>query len=119
MFDSFKPGTHFEMDLMDRKAEVKRIIEDVINSMSDDEGEEGSEDEAEDDGKADNLKSEPDGGEEKWFCGLDVDWTSKGHFSWQSPVWRFGSVQFGHRKNEPVTWVLLTWLLTISTAIRI
>lgn len=65
MFDSFKPGTHFEMDLMDRKAEVKRIIEDVINSMSDDEGEEGSEDEAEDNGKVEKSKSDPDGGEEK------------------------------------------------------
>jgi len=58
-------GTHFEMDLMDRKAEVKRIIEDVINSMSDDEGEEGSEDEAEDNGKVEKSKSDPDGGEEK------------------------------------------------------
>ncbi|KAF8648629.1 hypothetical protein HU200_064674 [Digitaria exilis] len=59
-------GTHFEMDLMDRKAEVKRIIEEVINSMSDDDdGEEDSEDEAEDNGKEDKSKSEPDGGEEK------------------------------------------------------
>ncbi|XP_019708007.1 DEK domain-containing chromatin-associated protein 1 isoform X1 [Elaeis guineensis] len=33
-------GSHFNKDLMDRKAEVKRIIEDVINSMSDDDGEE-------------------------------------------------------------------------------
>jgi protein DEK len=30
---------------MDRKAEVKRIIEDVINSMSEDEEEEGEDDE--------------------------------------------------------------------------
>jgi len=59
------PGTHFEMDLMDRKAEVKRIIEEVINSMSDDEGEEDSEDEAEDNGKVEKSKSDPDGGEEK------------------------------------------------------
>lgn len=58
-------GTHFEMDLMDRKAEVKRIIEEVINSMSDDEGEEDSEDEAEDNGKVEKSKSDPDGGEEK------------------------------------------------------
>lgn len=50
------PGTHFEMDLMDRKAEVKRIIEEVINSMSDDEGEEDSEDEAEDNGKVEKSK---------------------------------------------------------------
>jgi protein DEK len=49
------PGTHFNMDLMDRKAEVKRIIEEVINSMSDDEdGDNNSEDEAEGNGKADN-----------------------------------------------------------------
>ncbi|OEL30444.1 hypothetical protein BAE44_0008538 [Dichanthelium oligosanthes] len=59
-------GTHFEMDLMDRKAEVKRIIEEVINSMSDDDdGEEDSEDEAEDNGKAEKSKGDPDGGEEK------------------------------------------------------
>ncbi|KAG0540804.1 hypothetical protein BDA96_03G441100 [Sorghum bicolor] len=58
-------GTHFEMDLMDRKAEVKRIIEEVINSMSDDEGEEDSEDEADDNGKVEKSKSDPDGGEEK------------------------------------------------------
>ncbi|CAO1942874.1 unnamed protein product [Urochloa humidicola] len=59
-------GTHFEMDLMDRKAEVKRIIEEVINSMSDDDdGEEESEDEPEDNGKAENTKGDPDGGEEK------------------------------------------------------
>jgi len=53
------------MDLMDRKAEVKRIIEEVINSMSDDEGEEDSEDEAEDNGKVEKSKSDPNGGEEK------------------------------------------------------
>ncbi|TKW18584.1 hypothetical protein SEVIR_5G440700v4 [Setaria viridis] len=54
-------GTHFEMDLMDRKAEVKRIIEEVINSMSDDDdGEEASEDEAEDNGKEEKSKGDPD-----------------------------------------------------------
>ncbi|KAG2593965.1 protein DEK-like isoform X2 [Panicum virgatum] len=59
-------GTHFEVDLMDRKAEVKCIIEDVINNMSDDDGgEEDSEDEAEDNGKEEKVKSDPDGGEEK------------------------------------------------------
>ncbi|GJN16889.1 hypothetical protein PR202_gb03914 [Eleusine coracana subsp. coracana] len=59
-------GTHFNMDLMDRKAEVKRIIEEVINSMSDDEdGDGNSEDEAEGNGKADNSKDDPKGGEEK------------------------------------------------------
>jgi protein DEK len=60
------PGTHFNMDLMDRKAEVKRIIEEVINSMSDDEdGGDNSEDEAEGNGEADNSKDDPKGGEEK------------------------------------------------------
>ncbi|XP_073525551.1 uncharacterized protein [Phyllobates terribilis] len=33
-------GTHFGLDLMHRKAEVKEIITDVMNSMSDDEDEE-------------------------------------------------------------------------------
>ncbi|KAL5188723.1 11-beta-hydroxysteroid dehydrogenase 1B [Glycine soja] len=33
-------GTHFDVDLMHRKAEVKDIITDVINNMSDDDGEE-------------------------------------------------------------------------------
>ncbi|CAK7336768.1 unnamed protein product [Dovyalis caffra] len=44
-------GTHFGIDLMHRKAEVKDIITDVINSMSDDE-EEGEGDEAEDNTEA-------------------------------------------------------------------
>lgn len=43
-------GTHFGLDLMHRKAEVKDIITDVINNMSDEE-DEG--DEAEGDGDAD------------------------------------------------------------------
>uniref|UniRef100_A0A0E0JSZ6 DEK-C domain-containing protein n=1 Tax=Oryza punctata TaxID=4537 RepID=A0A0E0JSZ6_ORYPU len=58
-------GTHFKMDLMDRKSEVKHIIEEVINSMSDDE--EGEEDNAEDDkdknAKEDNSKEDADGDE--------------------------------------------------------
>ena len=37
-------GTHFDLDLMHRKAEVKDIITDVINNMSD-EDEEGEESE--------------------------------------------------------------------------
>ncbi|RZC17399.1 Protein DEK isoform B [Glycine soja] len=41
-------GTHFGLDLMHRKAEVKDIITDVINNMSDEEDEE-----AENDGDAD------------------------------------------------------------------
>lgn len=41
-------GTHFDVDLMHRKAEVKDIITDVINNMSDEEDEE-----AENDGDAD------------------------------------------------------------------
>ena len=43
-------GTHFGLDLMHRKAEVKDIITDVINNMSDEEDE--GED-AENDGDAD------------------------------------------------------------------
>ncbi|CAJ1937530.1 unnamed protein product [Sphenostylis stenocarpa] len=35
-------GTHFDVDLMHRKAEVKDIITDVINNMSDNDGEETS-----------------------------------------------------------------------------
>jgi protein DEK len=58
-------GTHFKMDLMDRKSEVKHIIEEVINSMSDDE--EGEEDNAEDDkdknAKEENSKEDADGDE--------------------------------------------------------
>lgn len=41
-------GTHFNVDLMHRKAEVKAIITDVINNMSDDE-DEGEEAESGDD----------------------------------------------------------------------
>lgn len=37
-------GAHFKMDLMHRKAEVKSIIEEVINNMTDDE-DDGDEDE--------------------------------------------------------------------------
>ncbi|GLT69219.1 hypothetical protein SLA2020_413880 [Shorea laevis] len=49
-------GTHFGVDLMHRKAEVKKIITDVINSMTDEEeeGEEAEENaEAGDDGDKD------------------------------------------------------------------
>lgn len=34
-------GSHFGVDLMHKKAEVKAIVTDVINNMSDDEGEAG------------------------------------------------------------------------------
>ncbi|KAK7318300.1 hypothetical protein RJT34_02999 [Clitoria ternatea] len=37
-------GTHFSLDLMHRKAEVKDIITDVINNMSDEDGEEAEND---------------------------------------------------------------------------
>ena len=37
-------GAHFGLDLMHRKAEVKDIITDVINNMSDEEDGEESED---------------------------------------------------------------------------
>ncbi|KAG7021385.1 Protein DEK, partial [Cucurbita argyrosperma subsp. argyrosperma] len=43
-------GTHFGVDLMHRKAEVKDIITDVINNMSDEDEEEEEEEEADDDG---------------------------------------------------------------------
>jgi protein DEK len=48
-----KLGSHFGIDLMHRKAEVKDIITDAINEMSDDddEKEEDTEDEGEKEGK--------------------------------------------------------------------
>ncbi|CAL9125926.1 unnamed protein product [Musa textilis] len=55
-------GAHFKMNLMGRKAEVKRIIEDVINSMSDDEDGEEDEDGAED-AKEDDTKEGSDDGD--------------------------------------------------------
>ncbi|KAH8492813.1 hypothetical protein H0E87_022162 [Populus deltoides] len=55
-------GAHFGIDLMHRKAEVKDIITDVINSMSDDE-EEGEGEEAEDDAEAGD-DADKDGDEE-------------------------------------------------------
>uniref|UniRef100_A0A6V7QUR4 DEK-C domain-containing protein n=1 Tax=Ananas comosus var. bracteatus TaxID=296719 RepID=A0A6V7QUR4_ANACO len=54
-------GIHFNVDMMDRKAEVKRIIEDVINSMTDDEEE--SEDDDNDGGDdAGGEANDDDGG---------------------------------------------------------
>lgn len=49
-------GSHFDIDLMHRKVEVKSIITDVINNMTDedDDGEEGSGEEGEGDGEDDN-----------------------------------------------------------------
>jgi len=35
-------GTHFDVDLMNRKSEVKDIITDVINNMSDNDENEAS-----------------------------------------------------------------------------
>ncbi|XP_072990853.1 DEK domain-containing chromatin-associated protein 1-like [Typha latifolia] len=71
-------GAHFDMDMMDRKAEVKRIVEDVINSMSCDEdgGEDedggGDEDDEGDEGEdgaegseGEDTKEESDGNEDK------------------------------------------------------
>ena len=96
---------------MDRKAEVKCIIEDVINNMSDDDGgEEDSEDEAEDNGKEEKVKSDPDGGEEKWCHGLDLHaWSGLYYASgldWSWEDYSVGSVQLGHRHNKLVTWVV-------------
>lgn len=51
-------GTHFDLDLMHRKTEVKAIITDVINSMSDDEDEE---EEAEENAEAGNDADDKDG----------------------------------------------------------
>lgn len=39
LYNCFVLGTHFGVDLMHRKAEVKDIITDVINNMSDEEEE--------------------------------------------------------------------------------
>ena len=47
-------GTHFGLDLMHRKAEVKDIITDVINNMSDEE-DEGDEAENGDDADEDDA----------------------------------------------------------------
>ncbi|QCD84993.1 protein DEK-like [Vigna unguiculata] len=47
-------GTHFDVDLMHRKAEVKDIITDVINNMSDDDQEEAS-NVGDDDGEDETL----------------------------------------------------------------
>ncbi|XP_038984333.1 cilia- and flagella-associated protein 251-like isoform X2 [Phoenix dactylifera] len=57
-------GSHFNTDLMNRKAEVKHIIEDVINSMSDDE--DGGEDEdGAGDAEGEVAKEESDGDGDK------------------------------------------------------
>nr|XP_009382883.1 PREDICTED: protein DEK-like isoform X1 [Musa acuminata subsp. malaccensis] len=54
-------GARFKMNLMDRKAEVKRIIEDVINSMSDDE--DGEDEDRAEDAKEDDTKEGSDDGD--------------------------------------------------------
>lgn len=56
-------GTHFGLDLMHRKAEVKDIITDVINNMSDEE-EEGEEAENDGDGDVDAGKDGDDSDED-------------------------------------------------------
>jgi protein DEK len=55
-------GTHFGLDLMHRKAEIKDIITDVINNMSDeeDEGEEADNDGDDDAGKGSDVSNEDD-----------------------------------------------------------
>lgn len=50
-------GTHFGVDLMHRKAEVKDIITDVINNMTDEEEED---EEAGDDSEKDEEKDNDD-----------------------------------------------------------
>jgi len=55
-----KLGTHFGVDLMHRKAEVKDIITDVINSMSDEEEEEEADENAEAGGDADKDGDDED-----------------------------------------------------------
>lgn len=50
-------GTHFGLDLMHRKAEIKDIITEVINNMTDDE-DEGDDEEAEDKADADDNEWE-------------------------------------------------------------
>jgi len=111
VFDLSNPGAHFEVDLMDRKAEVKCIIEDVINNMSDDDGgEEESDGEAEANGKEEKAKGDPDRGEEKWCHGLDLHaWLGLYYASgldWSWEDYSVGSVQLGHRHNKLVTWVV-------------
>ncbi|KAF0925510.1 hypothetical protein E2562_016701 [Oryza meyeriana var. granulata] len=75
-------GTHFKMDLMDRKSEVKHIIEEVINSMSDDE--EGEEENAEEDvdknTKEENSKEDGDGEIVRYFAALH--WASSSRDSY-------------------------------------
>lgn len=53
-------GAHFDVDLMHRKAEVKAIITDVINSMSDDEEEEVEFEALDGDGAGRNKDEEDD-----------------------------------------------------------
>ncbi|KAJ7945671.1 Protein DEK [Quillaja saponaria] len=53
-------GTHFGLDLMHRKAEVKDIITDVINSMSDEEDEEEEDEENPEAGDADQDDDDDD-----------------------------------------------------------
>lgn len=53
-------GTHFGMDLMHRKAEVKDIITDVINNMSDEEDEEEAENDDDDDADKDDDGDDDD-----------------------------------------------------------
>ncbi|KAJ6847938.1 protein DEK-like isoform X1 [Iris pallida] len=52
-------GAHFKVDLMDRKTEVKQIIEEVINSMTDDEEEDIEGEEKE--GDQEEEESDKDG----------------------------------------------------------
>ena len=51
-----KLGSHFGVDLMHRKVEVKAIITDVINNMSDEEDDEGDEP-----GSGDDAEKDKDG----------------------------------------------------------
>lgn len=60
MFNVAILGSHFGLDLMHRKAEVKTIITDVINSMSDSEDEEVEEN-AEAENDADKTGGDGDG----------------------------------------------------------
>ncbi|KMZ67006.1 Protein DEK [Zostera marina] len=54
-------GTHFGMNLSDRKADVKNIIEDVISNMTDDENEDGEGDNNEVEEKKDSVEEKSEG----------------------------------------------------------
>jgi hypothetical protein len=52
----------------------------------------------------------------QWWFGLNLEGLFSGQFS---RVWRFLALyNWGHRENEPVTWVLVTKIVNHFTAIH-